>query len=137
VTLADRDEVLLVAPSRTFVLEFRKPAYFWRWTWWRTVRERVQLRTLPLRELQQIQRTYAELEKTLGLDLTTAVAVLIGPAAFYLSPTQVAQLWEAHCELNLIPKVTVAAAEEASPTQPSSEGSNVGPSSTNENGSSK
>lgn len=132
-SLAEQDEVLLVAPSRTFNLEYDKlRSLFGRWFWHQRVRQKVTLRTLTLRELQQIQRTYREFEKQPeGLDMTVALAVIVGPAAYYLTPEQLSALWVAHCELNHIPFGVAAGEKEDSPTPPSSDDSNGGRSTTN------
>jgi len=56
VSLASQDEVLLVAPSRTFVLEYDRLRVFWRWAWHTRARQKVTLRTMPIYELQHLQR---------------------------------------------------------------------------------
>lgn len=135
--------VVLEYPSRTITVAFDEQVRFLRWSWWRRVRRRFVVRTLPLGLLLETLATVRALAEREGeFDLRMAVLIIAGPGSAQLPKPALETIYDAFQELNQLPKGSPPAAPAEAPTDsepasaPSSDGSAAGPSTSTTSGSS-
>lgn len=127
------DDLLLAVPRRTIRAEYDRERRFLRWRWTERVRRTFVIRARPIREMLWIAAQLGALYRA-GLvpNLDQQCALLVGKVAYELPLETLEAIYEAHREVNRIPKATPREAGPPSPTATSSEGSDAGPSTSDE-----